>query len=199
MAPGSAAAAVLTAAKNAFWPALLKPKIGDDWKLYSWGESEFAREELIMHEPAAWLPAGYKSWDDFLAGVLAQGLDDAHAPGNLAKWTYGDIHQVLIEHPLYGLLPGFRHASGIGPLPLGGDTTTVQQSKGGLGPSQRFTIDWASPDTATENIVMGQSGNPDSAYYRDQWPNWYRGTTFALPFTDAAVAGAAKRTLRLVP
>jgi penicillin amidase len=199
MKPESAAAAVLTAAKTAFWPAVLRPKIGEDWQLYSWGESEFAREEMIMHEPAAWLPSEYKSWDDFLAAVLAQGLEDAHAPGNLAKWSYGDIHRIQIEHPLYSLLPGFKHASGIGPLPLGGDATTVQQSKGGLGPSQRFTIDWASPDSATENIVMGQSGNPDSAYYRDQWPNWYRGTTFALPFTDAAVAGAAKHTLRLVP
>ena len=37
MTPGSPAAAVLTAAKNAFWPAVLKPKIGEDWKLYSWG------------------------------------------------------------------------------------------------------------------------------------------------------------------
>jgi penicillin amidase len=109
------------------------------------------------------------------------------------------MHQVQIEHPLYGLIPGFKHATGIGPLPLGGDTTTVQQSKGSLGPSQRFTIDWANPDATTENIVMGQSGNPYSAYYRDQWPNWYGGTTFALPFTDASARGAAKHTLRLIP
>jgi len=46
---------------------------------------------------------------------------------------------------------------------------------------------------------MGQSGDPLSPYYRDQWPAWYGGSTYALPFTPAAVDAAAVHTLRLVP
>jgi penicillin amidase len=46
---------------------------------------------------------------------------------------------------------------------------------------------------------MGESGDPLSPYYRDQWTYWYNGTTFALPFTDAAVAAATAHTLRLQP
>ena len=56
------------------------------------------------------------------------------------------------------------------------------------GPSQRFTMDWSNVDGSTENIVLGESGNPLSPYFRDQWNDWYNGTTFALPFTPAAVA-----------
>jgi penicillin amidase len=68
-----------------------------------------------------------------------------------------------------------------------------------LGPSQRLTVDWSNLDRSTENIVFGQSGNPLSPWYGDQWPFWYGGATFALPFSDQAVADGAKHTLRLTP
>jgi penicillin amidase len=46
---------------------------------------------------------------------------------------------------------------------------------------------------------MGQSGDPYSAYFRDQWSDYYGGTTFALPFTQQAVAAQTRHTLRLLP
>jgi penicillin amidase len=60
-------------------------------------------------------------------------------------------------------------------------------------------MDWSNIDESTENIVMGESGNPLSQYFRDQWHDWYSGKTFALPFTPAAVAAAMRHTLRLLP
>jgi penicillin amidase len=33
----------------------------------------------------------------------------------------------------------------------------------------------------------------------DQWRYWYGGTTFALPFSEAAVAAQTAHTLRLEP
>jgi penicillin amidase len=193
----SAAAAVVDAAKSAFWPMLLKPKIGDDWKLYHWSESGFAREELITHNPSGWLPSGYASWDDFLAAVVKEGL--RAAPLSLKSWRYGNAHPVDIEHPLYGRLPWFKRWTGTGPQPQGGDTTTVKQVDRAFGPSQRFTIDWSSPDAATENIVMGESGDPLSPYYRDQWFYWYNGKTFVLPFDDTTIQAQTTHTLRLLP
>jgi penicillin amidase len=47
--------------------------------------------------------------------------------------------------------------------------------------------------------VLGESGNPYSPYFRDQWNDWYGGTTFALPFTPEAVAAQARHLLRLLP
>ena len=44
-------------------------------------------------------------------------------------------------------------------------------------------MDWSNIDGSTENIVLGESGNPLSPYFRDQWADYYDGTTFALPFT----------------
>jgi penicillin amidase len=199
MSVESAPAAIVTAAKNAFWPTLLKPKIGDDWKLYRWPESGFAREELIMHAQAAWLPHNYATWNDFLADVVRHGLSDEHAPLDLARWRYGREHTVELAHPLYGMLPWFSDWTGTGTQPQSGDSTTVKQTGATFGPSQRLTVDWVNADLATENIVMGESGDPVSPYYNDQWPYWYGGTTFTLPFSDTAVAAQTSHTLRLTP
>jgi penicillin amidase len=197
VAAKSAPAAIVSAAKSAFWPALLKPKIGDDWRLYRWPESGFAMEEIVTHNPPGWLPSGYASWDDFLAAIVKEGL--RKAPLDLKGWTYGDLNTVDLEHPLYGLLPWFKKWTGTGPQPRHGDSTTVNASGKTFGPSQRFTIDWINPDQATENIVLGESGNPLSPYYRDQWFYWYNGKTFILPFSDASIQAQTAHTLRLLP
>jgi penicillin amidase len=195
----SAPATIVAAAKNEFFPMVLQPKLGDDWRLYHWAESLFAGEQILMNEPAAWLPPQYSSWDDFLADLVRQGIADGHAPNDLRQWRYGYAHPVDLEHPLFGLLPWFKSWTGTGPQPQSGDTTTVKQVGRTFGPSQRFIIDWSNIDGATENISMGESGDPLSPSYRDQWSYWYNGTTFALPFTDGAVAAATAHTLRLRP
>jgi penicillin G amidase len=195
----SAPAAIEVAAKARFWPMVLQPKLGDDWRLYRWAESNYAGEQIIMKEPAGWLPPQYPTWDDFLADLVRQGLEQAHAPADLSTWRYGYEHPVDVEHPLFGLLPWFKDWTGTGPQPQSGDTVTVKQVGRTFGPSQRFTIDWSNVDAATENIVMGESGDPLSPYYRDQWPYWYGGKTFALPFTEPAVAASTAHTLRLEP
>ncbi|WP_158751197.1 penicillin acylase family protein [Acidobacterium sp. S8] len=195
----SAPAAIVDAAKHAFWPMLLKPKLGDDWQIYQWAASAFAQEEIIMHAPAQWLPKDYATWDDFLAACVTRGLEEDHAPADLRKWRYGYVHPVEIEHPLYRLLPWFKSWTGTGVQPQSGDTSTVKQVGRTFGPSQRFTMDWSNPDGATENIVMGQSGDPLSPYYRDQWQYWYNGKTFALPFMDGSVSASTSHTLRLLP
>jgi penicillin amidase len=117
----------------------------------------------------------------------------------VAQWTYGSWHVVDIEHPLAGFLPFVSRMAGTGAHPQSGDTTTVKQVGLTFGPSQRFTMDWSDIDGSTENIVLGESGNPLSPYFRDQWNDWYGGTTFAFPFSPAAVHAVAKHTLRLVP
>jgi penicillin amidase len=75
----------------------------------------------------------------------------------------------------------------------------VKQVGRSFGPSQRFTMDWSNIDGSTENIALGESGNPYSPYFRDQWNDYYGGTTFALPFSSTAVVSETRHTLRLLP
>jgi penicillin amidase len=193
----SPAASIVTQTRAALWSMILEPKLG---KLdYHWSESTFAEEEIVMHAKPEWLPPGYKNWDELLTAAVRKGMKNGKAPADLAEWSYGSWHVVDIEHPLAGFLPLISRIAGTGPQPQSGDGTTVKQVGRTLGSSQRFTMDWSNIDGSTESIVLGESGNPLSPYFRDQWNDWYNGTTFALPFTPAAVAAQTRHTLRLLP
>jgi penicillin amidase len=195
----SAAASLVTQARKALWPLILEPKLGKDAEDYRWSESSFAEEEIVMHAKADWLPKAYKNWDALLTEAVRKGMKEGKAPGDVSQWAYGSWHVVDIEHPLAKFLPLVGGVAGTGEQPLSGDTTTVKQVGRDFGPSQRFTMDWSNIDGSTENIVLGESGNPFSPYFRDQWNDYYGGTTFALPFSSAAVAAQTRHTLRLAP
>jgi penicillin G amidase len=152
-----------------------------------------------MHAKPEWLPKDYKNWDQLLTAAVKKGMHDGKAPDDVANWSYGSWHVVELEHPLSRFLPFIGRVADEGPLPLSGDKTTVKQVDRSMGPSQRFTMDWSSVDGSTENIVLGESGNPLSPYFRDQWNDYYQGKTFALPFTPAAVTAATRHTLLLEP
>ncbi len=195
----SAAASIVTKTRSALWPMILVPKAGKDAADYRWAESNFAEEEIVMHASPDWLPPAYKNWDALLTEAVRKGMEDGKAPGDVSLWHYGNWHVVDVEHPLAGFLPIVSRMAGTGPQPLSGDTTTVKQVGRDFGPSQRFTMDWSNIDGSTEDIVLGESGDPYSAYYRDQWNDYYGGTTFPLPFTPQAVAAQTTHTLRLLP
>ena len=182
----------MSATRAVLWPMLLEPHIGkqDFGELYSWYERDFALEQLLMHTPARWLPPGIANWNDLLVAALERGMTEAKAPGAraLTNWRYGRTHTVDIEHPLFGQsrilgwLEGFP--TGTGPQPQSGDGSTVKQVGHAFGPSERFTADFADLDYSTLNIVLGQSGNPASPWFLDQFAAWSHGTTYTLPFND---------------
>jgi penicillin amidase len=195
----SSAASIVTSARAALKPMILEPKLGDLAGQYIWSESNFAIEEIVMHGNPDWLPSGYKDWDAVLTEAVRRCLDSGKAPADVTRWRYGSWHVIDLEHPLGSFLPLVGGIAGTGPQPLSGDTVTVKQVGRAFGPSQRFTMDWSNIDGSTENIVLGESGNPFSPYFRDQWDDYSHGRTFSLPFTPAAIAAQTQHTLRLVP
>ncbi len=195
----SAAASIVDRAREALWPLLLKPKLGDLWKDYHWGESIFAQEQIVMDGKSGWLPPSYKDWNALLTEAVREGMKDGKAPVDVRNWHYGGWHTIEIRHPLSAYVPLLGRFANTGPLPESGDTTTVKQVSPFIGPSQRFTMDWSNVDGSTENIVLGESSDPLSPYFRDQWSAWYNGNTFALPFTSAAVMKQTAHTLQLEP
>jgi penicillin amidase len=202
----SSAAAIVATVHTDLWPMLLQPhlKPGTDPKLlYIHYARDFALEELVTHTPQRWLPPGYANWDDFLATAVLKGIQESHAPSDLSKWRYGTTHTVDIEHPIFDQSQLLKNLlgrpTGTGPQPQSGDGTTVKQVGHTFGPSERFTADLSNLDHSTLNIVAGQSGNPYSAWFLNQFPAWYHGTTYLFPFTDQAVTQSTTHTLTLTP
>jgi penicillin G amidase len=214
----AAAPAIVVATRAALWPLLLDPQLKSQPEiksvlqpgvlrtgaaLYSWGNKAYAEEWLIMHTPNRWLPSTYSTWDDLLTAAVAKALVDNHAPADLAKWHYGQFRPIDIEHPIYSQSPILQRILGLptspGLQPQSGDDVTVKQVGRSFGPSERFTADLSDFDHSTLNLVLGESSNPLSAWFMDQWPAWYHGTTFPLPFSHAAVDAATTHTLTLSP
>lgn len=214
MATDSAAASIVSTVHHALWGELLAARLHVTAKgldaqaaavnsLYQWGERDYALEEILLHQPQRWLPAGYGNWNDFLTDATARALAEAHAPGDLAKWQYGSIHTLEVSDAVLGRSPAVRTLlgmrTGTGEQPLSGDSDTVKQVGHAFGPSERLTVDLADPDHTTLNLTMGQSGDPASPFYLDQFPAWMTGRTFAFAFSDAAAKAAAVHTLTLNP
>ena len=210
MTTDSPPAAIIAAVRPALWSALLVPKIaahdGVDAEhaaslaaLYTWVERSSALEVLVQHEPARWLPRGSANWNDFLATTLAAALHTAHAPGNLERWQYGQEHTVELAHPIFGTHHVVSRIFGIhattGRQPAPGDGTTIDQIGTHFGPSERFTADLSSEYAALGNITTGQSANPHSPWYLDQFKPWLEGRSFSLPTAHTE----ATHTLTLTP
>jgi penicillin amidase len=215
----SAAPAIVDAARAALWPMLLEPQLSapanstqetkttpqaaEEVALYNWGEKSYAEEQIIVHAPSRWLPVRYADWNELLTAAVERGLVNEKAPGDLSKWRYGRVHPVDIEHPIFSQSPllgrilGMRTGTGV--QPQSGDGSTVKQVGRKFGPSERLTVDFSNLENSTLNVVLGESANPASEWFMDQWPAWYHGTTFPMPFSEAATNAAAQHTLTLVP
>jgi penicillin amidase len=123
-----------------------------------------------------------------------------------AQWRYGHElnHHVLLRHPLSrAAAEVFRSRLDIGPLPRGGNNTTVNKTSDGFnqrsGATFRLIADCGDWDRSLGTNCPGQSGDPDSTHYRDLFQSWARGRYFPVFFTRAKIEGVTRLKLRLTP
>jgi len=201
----SAASTLTVAARTELWRMLLEPKLGADYKLYHWGMQSVALENILLRQPAGWLPANYANYDELLAATVEAVVGSAEAPKSLGSWTWGKARPFRLEHPVLGEVPLLRHWAGPGRYAAAGDGYTVKQMGHGesdrfqQAPSERMTVDFSNLDASTMNIVTGQSGELFSPHYLDQWQAWLEGRSFVFPFSDQAVQRARQHELRMEP
>ena len=94
-------------------------------------------------------------------------------------WVYGlpDYHHVYLRHPLGTSVDADTRALlEVGPLPRGGYGSTVNQTGNGnnqtSGASFRIIVDTGDWDRAVGMNTPGQSGDPDSPFYRNLFEMW---------------------------
>ncbi len=151
--------------------------------------------ELLPQHPAIVRDALASSWE------TAQGL----LGPDPATWRWGRLHQVRIAHPLSripAIAAAFPPIEGSG---SGGDSFTVMARWLGDGPGWRVgggasymqVIDVGAWDNSLFLNLPGQSNDPRSPYYRDQYAPWIEGRTLPLLFSRAAVDGKVARRMTL--
>ena len=154
-------------------------------------------ETIVQTQPARWLPPGYSNFNDVFTDAVNKALKDA--PADLSTWKYGGVYPLVIQHPIFGAIPGLREISGPGIHPQSGGGFTVKQVGRSFGPSERMTVDFSNIDASTFNIVIGESGQIFSPHYMDHFDAWYNNKTFTLAFSDSAVQSTKAHELTLEP
>ena len=144
--------------------------------------------------------------------VARQAADDAIAGlrarfGDPSEWRWDEAHAVKFSHPLSGggrVLDWFFSR---GPVPVRGDSMTVNKTTTDLrrpyatseAASYRQILDVGAWDASIGVNTTGQSGHPRSPHYFDQNRLWRQGDYRPLPFTRGAVDAATVSRLELVP
>jgi penicillin G amidase len=143
---------------------------------------------------------------DAIVAVVRR-LRSDHGPGP-AYWGWGHLRPLLLRHLVLGRHRWLGPAFNLGPVPIGGDMNTVFQAGwrplDPTEPTHNFpnlravfdTADWSNCRFA---LAGGQSGNPCSPHYADQFAVWQRGDGLPIPWSPGDVIRAATAALRLVP
>jgi len=122
-----------------------------------------------------------------------------------ATWRWGRLHQVRIAHPLSripAIAAAFPPIEGGG---SGGDSFTVMARWLGDGPGWRVgggasymqVIDVGAWDNSLFLNLPGQSNDPRSPYYRDQYRPWIEGRMLPMLFSRAAIDAKVARRMTL--
>ncbi len=160
---------------------------------------------LLEERPGEW----FASWDDQIAAALleARGLLRAVAGDDPEHWAWGHVRPLRLIHP-FGSRRGLDSLFNLGPIPFGGDMTTVSQA-GAVpldplaNPSAiaafRIAIEVGDWDSARFSLPGGQSGNPLSPHYGDQVDLWLSGVGANVPHSETAVERVVRQSLHLVP
>jgi penicillin amidase len=151
-------------------------------------------DRLLSERPPGWF-ADYDA-------MLLNEFDDAVAEAEKlqgadpAKWSYGRYTRFSLSHPVLSRVPWVGKYFVLGPAPMAGALTTVKQTSRRLGPSMRFVADLADWEASLANVTVGQSGQPLSGHFNDQWWEYLAGRSFPMRF--AGVSGE-KLEFRPIP
>ncbi len=199
--------------EHALWRRTFFDEMGDPLfsRFYEWAGAERpAGLYAILDEPTS-------HWFDDIATLdrretredifVLAASDAAEGLATLSSMSWADAHRASFNHPLGTAAAPFRWLFNRGPVPLSGDTYTVNRTSFNRLepfavweiPSWRQLFDVGQWDDARVVLPAGQSGHPLSPYYFDQNELWRQGQYRQQPFSRAAVEAAGAHRLVLTP
>jgi penicillin G amidase len=190
----------LHAARRAAIEMLVEPFLGKETAIYQWRSTTFL-QMILTDRPAKWLPTGYKSYDELLSAAADRAVDQLAKQSGSQRtedWAWKRFNSLNMVHPL-GRAGALKWFLSITDKPQSGTVYSVRAATKTHGPAMRFVANPGNWDNSILLIPAGQSGQPGSSHYSDQFSYWYEGKPIFAPFSDAAEANARKHTLTLKP
>jgi len=150
-------------------------------------------EKLLRERPAGWFP----DYDRRILEAFVDALEEGRRMQgrDVGKWRFGNYNRLVLRHPVLGRLPVLGKYFQIGPVPQSGSTTTVKQTNPRVLPSMRMVADFSDWDRSLLNILTGESGQPLSPHFKDQWEACYSGRSSPMQFREVR----ARSVLTVLP
>ncbi len=150
--------------------------------------------QLMTARPPHLLDPRFRTWDELLLAAADAARDQLVADGGtLGEKTWGHLHQTEIRHPLSAAFPFLASWLDMPPREVPGDINMPRFQIGNLGASERMVVSPGREQEAIFEMPGGQSGNPLSPHYRDQYNAWCEGKP--TPF----LPGPVVESLTLTP
>ena len=198
----STVAPIASQMRIAFRSKILTAALGQQLiRSYAWSNFDTTLDRVLKEQPASWLPKEFPTYADLLRACY----DDAIANltkslgADQTKWTWGEMAKARFPHPLASA-PLIGAQFTIPPFPQNGTGGLIGATVNvGANVSMRVIADPSDWDKTQQGIALGESGVPKNPHWTDQLDDWRAVTPRVFPFTEAAVAKAAKETLVLEP
>lgn len=145
----------------------------------------------VKEKSARWLPKTFSDYGSLLKTC------DAAAPATFStrygavrsRWVWAQISTARFPHPLAAApLIGGQFATPNTPLSGSGQTPNVASYV-----SMRHVASPGNWDATRLVIPLGQSGDPKSPHYKDQFESWSTGTPSVFPFSKEAVEKSTRK------
>ena len=154
-------------------------------------------DQAVREQSAVWMPKRFADYTAFLRSCdSAIAADLTKRLGtDRSKWVWGSVFTSRFSHPLASA-PFIGGQFATPSVPLGG---SGQSANVGSSVSMRFVASPGNWDATRHVIPLGQSGDPASAHFKDQFESWRSGASSVFPFSKSKVEAAAVTSLTLRP
>jgi penicillin amidase len=162
-------------------------------------DEELARDETVVFFGEDVATAG---------GVFAVtgGLQERFG-ADPADWGWGRVHRLELVHPLAVGRPALAEVANVGPAALPGSADTLRNAAGAYergfavvsGAEYRLLVDFAAEPAGLAVNIAGQSGQPGSPHFADQFEDWAGQGYHPLLIERAAVEEQATARVEIRP
>ncbi len=189
------------------WKAVIGEGDGEPFSGSLFSERRVAHlVKLLRLQPEGWFEEG---WQRLVATTVAEIVTELRRTRGPAPafWQWGDLRQLRLEHPIFKD-HWLGRAFNVGPVPAGGDSNTVLQCAAKPGdplaythniPNLRAVFDVGNWSNSRFVLAGGQSGNPCTEHYADQFELWQAGESIPIAWTPDEAIRTAVASLRLSP
>ncbi len=161
---------------------------------------------LLKEQPEDWFAD--QTWTEAMVDVLSAVMEQLtrRFGSDPEHYVWGQLRTLTPKHPFSRKKKWLAKIFNLATIPLAGSTSTVAQATvHPLDPlaeaentaSLRAVMDVGNWSASRFALPGGQSGNPFSPHYGDQYPIWAQGEGISLAWTDAEIAQASCARLEL--